>query len=90
MEGVREPGAGAEELPGVRGVERSEGCPAAREQRRPITGDPGKWTVAQRESEGVVVVIERRDNITRRERRAPASSMHFRCQGGDPGECRFG
>jgi hypothetical protein len=41
-----------------------------------ITGDPGKWRAVERESEGVVVAIEGRDNITRSERRAPASSMH--------------
>jgi len=25
--------------------------------RRPITGDPGKWRAAERESEGVVVAV---------------------------------
>lgn len=42
----------------------------------PITGGPGKWWAAERKSEGVVVAIEGRDNTTRSERRAPASSMH--------------
>src|SRR5918995_5154832 len=42
----------------------------------PITGDPGKWRAGERQSERAVVVPDRRDNTTRRERRARASSMH--------------
>jgi hypothetical protein len=88
MEGVWEPGAGAEEPFGVGDVERSEGCrgnwrgPSRSKTLRgsgtgpPITGAPGKWWSAERESEGVIVVTERGDNITPRERRAPTSSMH--------------
>lgn len=34
-----------------------------------ITGDPGKGQVVERESEGVVLAFEGRDNITRSERR---------------------
>jgi hypothetical protein len=52
-----------------------------------ITGDPGKWQAAERESEGVVVAIEGRDNTTRSERRAPTSPVHAKKgQGSD--ECR--
>lgn len=40
-----------------------------------ITGD-GKWQAAERKSEGVVVAVDGRDNTTRPERRASASSMH--------------
>jgi hypothetical protein len=47
-----------------------------REQRRSISGSTVKWLAAERESEGVVVVPEGRDNITRPERRTLASSMH--------------
>jgi len=83
-----EPGAGAEEPLGVRGVERPDGCPGnwgdpprprpcgGREQRRPISGSTVKGSAAERESEGVVVVPDGRDNTTRPERRAPASPMH--------------
>jgi hypothetical protein len=65
-EGVWDPGADAEEPPGVGGVERSEGCRGnwrgptrprrcgRREACLSITGD-GKWQRAERESEGVVV-----------------------------------
>jgi hypothetical protein len=64
-----EPGASVEEPLGVRGVERSEGCPGnwggptrprscgGWEQRRSISGRTVKWPVAERESEGVVVVV---------------------------------
>jgi hypothetical protein len=69
MERTWEPGAGAEEPLGVRGVERSDGCPGnwgdpprprpcgGREQRRPISGSTVKGSAAERESEGVVVVM---------------------------------
>ena len=68
-ERIWEPGAGAEEPLGVRGVERSEGCPGnwgdpprpdpcgGSEQHRSISGRTVKWPVAERESEGVVVVM---------------------------------
>ena len=67
-EGASEPEAGTEEPSGVLGVERPHGCPGnwgdpsrpRRHRRReacpPITGDPGKRRVAERESEGAVVV----------------------------------
>src|SRR5262249_22213737 len=66
MERIWEPGAGAEEPLGVRGVERSEGCPGnwgdpprprpcgGREQRWSISGRTVKGSVAERESEGVL------------------------------------
>src|SRR5688500_17497309 len=66
------PGAGVYEPPGVEGVERSEGCRGNwREPPRPrpcggrvavlpITGVPGKWWAAERQSEGVVVVTTAR------------------------------
>lgn len=40
-------------------LERPSWAPGLRpgKQRRPITGGPGKWAAAQRESEGVVVAI---------------------------------
>ena len=69
MEGVWDLGAGAEEPSGVRGVERSEGCPGnwgdpprpdpcgGSEQHRSISGRTVKWSVAERESEGVVVAL---------------------------------
>jgi hypothetical protein len=72
MEGVWEPGAGAEEPSGVGDVERSEGYrgnwrgPTRSKTLRgsgtgpPITGAPGKWWAAERESEGVIVAFERR------------------------------
>jgi hypothetical protein len=68
MEGTNGPGAGAEGPSGVGGVERPDGChgnwrgpprPRScgdREAIWPITGDPGKRLVVERESEGVVVV----------------------------------
>ena len=68
MEGIWDPGAGADGPSGVGGVERSEGCRGnwrgpprprpcgGRERCLSITGDPGKWPAAERESEGVVVV----------------------------------
>jgi hypothetical protein len=68
MEGAWVPGAGAEEPPGVGDVERSEGCRGnwrgppqprrcgRREACLSITGD-GKWQTAERESEGVIVVM---------------------------------
>jgi len=66
MEGIFDLGADAEELSGVWSVERQEGCrgnwrgpprprPVGTGTCLPITGD-GKWQVAERESEGVVVV----------------------------------
>ena len=68
-EGVRDPGAGAEEPSGVVGVERADGHPgnwgdpprprrlrAAGSDALPITGDPGKRRAVERESEGAVVV----------------------------------
>src|SRR4051812_48244770 len=68
MEDVREPGADVDEPFGVGDVERSEGCRGnwrgpprprpcgGRGACRSITGDPGKWPTAERESEGAVVV----------------------------------
>src|SRR5438046_9313609 len=68
-ERIWEPGADAEEPLGVRGVERSEGCPGnwgdpsrprpcgGREQHRSISGRTVKWSVAEREGEGVVDVV---------------------------------
>ena len=79
-------------LLGVKGVERPEGCPGnwrgpprprvcdPGSSACPITGGAGKWRVVERQSEGVVVVLDRRDNTTRRERRAPASSMRVACE----------
>jgi hypothetical protein len=69
MEGVWDLGAHAEEPSGVGDVERVRR--SSRELERPysvpilwglgaslpITGDPGKWPAAERESEGVVVVV---------------------------------
>jgi hypothetical protein len=52
-----------------------------------ITGAPGKWRAAERESEGAVVAIEFGDNITLGERRAPTSPMHDDV-GRDADECR--
>jgi len=69
MEDAWDSGAGVEEPLGVRGVERSEGCPGnwrgpprapglrPGKQRLPITGGAGKWRVVERQSEGVVVVL---------------------------------
>src|SRR5690348_10304947 len=69
MERIPSPGGGAEEPPGVWGVERSESCSGnwgdpprpgpcgGSEQHRSISGDPVKRLVAERESEGVVVVL---------------------------------
>src|SRR3954453_12971622 len=70
MEGVKSLECGPEELPGVWGVERSEGGggnwggpprpdgPAgAVGASRPITGDPGKWARAGRASEAAVVPL---------------------------------
>src|SRR5215203_482482 len=70
MDGTWEPGAGAKEPSGVEGVEWSEGCRGTGEsllgpepagfgkQLPPITGGPGKWWAAERQSEGVVVPLE--------------------------------
>ena len=67
-EGVWDLGADTNEPSGVGGVERSDGCRGNwRGPPRPVscgdaecvcllTGDPGKWQAAERESEGVVVV----------------------------------
>ena len=44
--------------------------------RLPITGDPGKWSAARRESGGGSSSDDGRDNITRSERRTPASPMY--------------
>ena len=68
MEDVLVPGAGVEELPGVRGVERSEGQRGnwrdpprprvfAREAGLSITVMSGKWRLVERKSEGVVVAV---------------------------------
>ena len=68
MEDTWVPGAGVDEPSGVGEVERSDGCQgnwrgpprsvaAGGGASRPITGDTGKWSVAERESEGVVVVL---------------------------------
>ena len=66
MESTSGPGAGAQEPPGVVGVEWSEGCPWNwRDPPRPRACGPGsvpgynrhgKCQVVERESEGVVVV----------------------------------
>ena len=98
MEGTWGLGAGAEGPSGVGGVERSDGCrgnwrgptrpvPAGDRASLPITGAPGKWQVAERESEGAVVAVEDRDNTTRPERRAPASSTHAK-ERRNADECR--
>ena len=93
MEGVWDPGAGAEEPSGVRGVERSEGCPGNwRDPPRPRPAGPGAAPAYNRRSREVAGGREavgggrssddRRDNTTRPERRAPASSMQLHEQGG--------
>src|SRR5579884_832758 len=76
MDGTWDPGAGAQEPPGVMGVEWSEGRPGNwREPPRPrsvgagarpsITGDPGKWRPAERQSEGAIGAWTAMDNTTR-------------------------
>src|SRR5688572_17050842 len=88
MEGAWDPGAGAEEPSGVMGVERAEGRPgnwgepprprrcgwrearlAYNRRSREVAG--GREAVGAGRSSA-----DRRDNTTRRERRARASSMH--------------
>ena len=99
MEDIWGSGAGVEGPSGVRGVERSDGCPGnwggpprprrcgRREACRPITSDPGKWPAAERESEGVVVVtIGETTQLVGSE-----GPLLHRCidgEGRDPGECR--
>ncbi len=99
MEDTSGSGAGVEGPSGVRGVERLDGCPGnwggpprprrcgRREACRPITGDPGKWPVAERESEGVVVVTM---GGTTQPTRSEGPLLHRRINGGerDSGECR--
>lgn len=82
------PGADAQEPSGVWGVERSEGCRGnwggplwpwvcgIREACPPITGEPGKWRGGREGIGGGCSSDDGRDNITRSERRAPASSTH--------------
>src|SRR3954470_19847057 len=102
MEGVKSLECGPEELPGVWGVERSEGGggnwggpprpdgPAgAVGASRPITGDPGKWTRAGRASEAAVVPLEPCGQHNRRWGRAAATSTRALAQG-RAGECRHG
>jgi hypothetical protein len=85
MEGVWDLGAGVEEPSGVMGVERSEGCPGNwRGPTRPrCAGREASLSItAKRERAGGREGVgggrssdEGRDNRTRLERRAPASSM---------------
>src|SRR5450759_1399279 len=89
MEAVWDPEAGGEEPSGVLGVERTEGRPGnwgepSRPRRlrgggkrcSPITGAPGKWWSGRAAVGAGRSSADRRDNITRQERRARASSMH--------------
>ena len=89
MEDIWDSGAGVEGPSGVRDVERSDGCPGnwggpprprrcgRREARRPITA--AREVVGGREGVGGGRSSDDgRDNITRPERRTPASSMHRR------------
>lgn len=68
MEDTWVPGAGVDEPSGVgewngqmgaKGTGEALLGPSLRatEACRPITGDPGKWSAAERESEGVVVAV---------------------------------
>jgi hypothetical protein len=99
MERIWEPGAGAEEPLGVWGVERSDGCAGnwgdpprpgpcgGSEQHRSISGGPVKWPVAERESEGVVVVVMVR---TTQPGRSEGPLLHpcTTVDGRDADECR--
>jgi hypothetical protein len=70
MDGTWEPGAGAKEPSGVGAWNGQKGVVGTGEallgpepagsgkQFPPITGGPGKWRVAERESEGVVVPLD--------------------------------
>ena len=67
MDGIWEPGADASESFGVRGAERSDGCPGnwreppwplfsrGREAGSPITGAPGTWWRVTRRSAGAML-----------------------------------
>ena len=92
-------GAGVEGPTGVRGVERSDGCPGnwgdpprprrcgRREACRPITSSTGKGSAVERESEGVVVVTM---GGTTQPVRSEGPLLH-RCiddKERDPDECR--
>ena len=59
-------------------LERSSSAPVlrGREASLSITGDPGKWPGGREEVGGGRSSDDGRDNITRPERRAPASSVH--------------
>jgi hypothetical protein len=99
MERVWEPRADAEEPLGVWGVERSDGCAGnwgdpprpglcgGSEQHRSISGDPVKWPVVERESEGVVVVVMVR---TTQPGRSEGPLLHpcTTMDGRDADECR--
>ncbi|MDA8266543.1 MAG: hypothetical protein M0T79_14610 [Actinomycetota bacterium] len=89
MEAVKTLECSREELPGVEGVERSEGdggnwggrprpgaCELCTGAWRPITGgEPGSGRPAGTASEAVVVPIEPADNTTAGEGRAATSSV---------------
>ena len=69
VEDIRDPGADVDEPSGVGDVEQfgrlswelerpySASTPWGSGACLPITGDPGKWSAVERESEGVVVVM---------------------------------
>ena len=87
MDGTSEPGAGAHEPPGAKSVERRRsswelGRPSSARTLRgcgaclAITGDPGKCPGSREGVGGGRSSDDGRDNTTRPERRAPASSMH--------------
>jgi hypothetical protein len=83
MDGTREPGAGAKEPSGVGAWNGQKGVVGTGEalggpepagsgkQLPPITGGPGKWRAAERESEGVVVPLDGLDNTTRPDGKDP-------------------
>src|SRR3954452_8171867 len=100
MEGVKSLECGPEELPGVWGVERSEGGggnwegprrpggPAEKAgESRPITGDPGKWARAGRASEAAVVPLEPAGQHNRRRGKGRCVA-NTRSTWGRAGECR--
>src|SRR5215212_9334757 len=97
MDGTPEPGAGAQEPPGVMGVEWSEGCPRNwRDPPRPRVCGPGSMRTYNRRREvvggregvgGGRSSDDGRDNTTRPERRAPTSSTHTK-ESRSPDECR--
>ena len=100
MERTWEPGAGAEEPLGVRDVERSEGCPGnwggpprprlcgRREQHRSISGSTVKGSAAERESEGVVVVVTA-GTTQPGQSEGPLLHLCTMVDGRDADECRF-